>query len=61
MANCNLVVESCKKLNLSLVGVGGLDLVDGNPKLTLVWKKMCVYLSLYRSMLFSDVFFFIFT
>jgi plastin-1 len=42
IANCNEAVDACKKAGLSIVGVGGIDLHDGNKKLTLgiVWQLM---------------------
>lgn len=33
--NCNYAVDLGKSINLSLVGVGGKDLYDGNETLTL--------------------------
>ena len=33
--NCNYAVELGKKLNFSLVGIGGTDIHDGNRTLTL--------------------------
>ena len=40
--NCNLAVELARKLSLSVVGIGGKDIADGTPKLTLaiVWQLM---------------------
>jgi plastin-1 len=40
--NCNYAVELGKKLKFSLVGIGGVDIVDGNQTLTLalVWQMM---------------------
>jgi len=40
--NCNYAVEIGKQLKFSLVGVGGIDIVDGNQTLTLalVWQLM---------------------
>jgi plastin-1 len=37
-----LNVDACKKAGLSIVGIGGIDLHDGNKKLTLglVWQLM---------------------
>lgn len=42
VANCNYVVVLGKQLKLSLVGIGGTDIVDGNKKLllALVWQLM---------------------
>lgn len=33
--NCNYAVDLGKQINLSLVGVGGSDIYDGNETLTL--------------------------
>ena len=43
--NCNYVVEICKKLDLKLIGIDGVDIVDGKIKLTLglVWQICSVY------------------
>eukprot|EP00178_Gracilaria_changii_P002817 TRINITY_DN14148_c0_g1_i1.p1 TRINITY_DN14148_c0_g1~~TRINITY_DN14148_c0_g1_i1.p1 ORF type:complete len:144 (-),score=13.52 TRINITY_DN14148_c0_g1_i1:203-634(-) len=44
--NCNYVVEICKeKLGSKLIGVGGIDIVDGNVTLTLgvVWQLCKLY------------------
>jgi len=40
--NCNYAVTLGKQMKFSLVGVGGVDLVDGNQTLTLalVWQLM---------------------
>jgi plastin-1 len=40
--NCNYAVDLGKKLKFSLVGIGGVDIVDGNKTLTLalVWQMM---------------------
>jgi len=42
IANSNYVVDLGKKLGFSLVGIGGVDIVDGNEKLVLgfVWQLM---------------------
>jgi hypothetical protein len=42
ISNCNYLVECCKKLGFSLIGVQGSDIVDGNKKLQmgLVWQMM---------------------
>jgi len=42
IGNCNKVIEYCTTLKLVLVGVGGVDLSDGHPKLTLalIWQLM---------------------
>ena len=37
--NCGYAVELGKSLNMSLVGIGGKDLYDGNETLTL--GKLC--------------------
>ncbi len=50
LENCNYAVELGKtKANFSLVGIGGQDLNDGNPTLTLalVWQLMRRYNSNY--------------
>jgi len=46
VSNCNYVIALGQKLNLVLVGIGGVDIVDGNPKLTLalVWQLMRLHL-----------------
>lgn len=44
--NCNFVVDICKeKLNAKLVGIGGIDIVDGRTSLVLgvVWQLCKVY------------------
>lgn len=40
--NNNYIVDSCKKLGLTLVGIGGNDITDGNKKLILaiLWQLM---------------------
>ncbi|XP_030603017.1 plastin-3 [Archocentrus centrarchus] len=45
LENCNYAVELGKKAKFSLVGIGGQDLNDGNPTLTLalVWQLMRRY------------------
>ena len=37
--NCNLAIESAKKLNLHMPGIGGTDILNGNRKLIIavVW------------------------
>jgi len=42
VANCVEAVEACKKAGLSIVGVGGTDVHDGNKKyiLAIVWQLM---------------------
>lgn len=42
LENCNYAVELGKIAKFSLVGIGGQDLNDGNPTLTLavVWQLM---------------------
>eukprot|EP01031_Cornospumella_fuschlensis_P026248 gene26248-31707_t len=43
--NANLVIEVCKTLQLTMVNIGGLDIVDGNKKLILaiIWQLMRKY------------------
>jgi Calponin homology (CH) domain len=44
--NCNYVVDICKdKLQAKLVGIGGIDIVDGKPTLVLglVWQICKLY------------------
>ncbi len=38
--NANYAIELGKQMKFSLVGIGGIDLVDGNKKLTLayIWQ-----------------------
>jgi len=38
--NCGQVVEACKKLGLKIPGIGGNDILEGNPKLVIaiVWQ-----------------------
>ncbi|KAK0152950.1 Plastin-3 [Merluccius polli] len=45
LENCNYAVDLGKSANFSLVGIGGQDLNDGNPTLTLavVWQLMRRY------------------
>jgi len=40
--NCNYAIDVSKMINLSLVGIGGKDFVDGNRKLllALIWQLM---------------------
>jgi plastin-1 len=40
--NANYAVELCKNMKLSVINVGGLDIVDGNKKLILaiIWQLM---------------------
>jgi len=42
LSNCNYAVELGKKMKFSLVGIGGVDIHDGNKKLLLafVWQLM---------------------
>lgn len=42
LTNCNLAVDTGKKMNFSLVAIGGTDIQDGNKKLILaiVWQLM---------------------
>lgn len=43
--NCNYVIEICKDLNLKIIGIGGIDIVDGKVSLTLgvVWQLCKLY------------------
>ena len=44
--NCNYAVEICKdKLNLKIIGIGGMDIVDAKVQLTLgvVWQLCKLY------------------
>lgn len=44
--NCNYVVDICKdKLQLKIIGIGGIDIVDGRVSLTLgiVWQLCKLY------------------
>lgn len=43
--NCNYAIDLGKKLNFSLVGVAGNDILDHNPTLTLalLWQMMRAY------------------
>lgn len=44
--NCNYVVDICKdKLQAKLIGIGGIDIVDGKPTLVLglVWQICKLY------------------
>merc|ERR1712241_1358047 len=45
LGNCNYAVELGKKLNFSLVGIAGSDIMEGNKTLTLalVWQLMRAY------------------
>ena len=40
--NCNYAVDIGKNMKFSLVGIGGVDLVDGKKKLTLalIWQMV---------------------
>jgi plastin-1 len=42
LTNCNVAVDTGKKMHFSLVGIGGTDINDGNKKLVLalVWQMM---------------------
>jgi len=42
VANANYVVELGRLMKLSLINIGGLDIVDGNKKLILaiIWQLM---------------------
>jgi hypothetical protein len=56
ISNCNYLVELCKKLGLTLVGVQGSDMVDGNRKLDLglVWQLMRVHIITFLTNLQTD-------
>ena len=43
--NCNYVINVAEQLKFSLVGIGGTDITDGNPKLVmaLLWQTMRAY------------------
>jgi hypothetical protein len=44
--NCNYVIDICKeKLSVKLIGIGGVDIVDGRVSLTLglVWQLCKIY------------------
>lgn len=43
--NCNYVIKVAEELKFSLVGIGGCDITDGNPKLVmaLLWQAMRAY------------------
>jgi len=43
--NCNYAVKIAEQLKFSLVGVGGSDITEGNPKLVmaLLWQTMRAY------------------
>merc|ERR1712179_237036 len=45
LGNCDYVIELAKQLKLSMVGIGGSDLKEGNKKLILavVWQLMRAY------------------
>jgi len=45
LGNCNYVVELCKELNLTLVGISGSDIRDGHQMfiLAIVWQLMRAY------------------
>lgn len=64
--NCNYAVDLGKSLNLSLVGVGGKDIYDGNETLTLgmyvhlLMFHMSVYVSYIHSMYYTKIHVFIF-
>ena len=44
--NCNEVIDSCKKLKFSIVGVGSSDIREGRKKyiLSIAWQMMKMYL-----------------
>lgn len=43
--NCNYALEICKGLDVKLIGIDGVDIVDGKVKLTLglVWQICKIY------------------
>ncbi len=41
--NCNYAIELGKQLGFSLVGVGGMDIVDGNKKLILAFTWFLIF------------------
>lgn len=43
--NCNVAIDACKKMKLTLIGIGSSDIQDGNKKLILaiVWQLMRVH------------------
>lgn len=43
--NCNYVLEICKNLGVKLIGIDGVDIVDGKVTLTLglVWQICKIY------------------
>ncbi|XP_041365894.1 plastin-3-like [Gigantopelta aegis] len=45
LENCNYAVELAKAFGFSLVGIGGTDILEGNPTLTLalIWQLMRAY------------------
>lgn len=48
LGNCNEVIKLCKeKLHLSVVGIGGNDIVDGHKKFTvaIVWQLMHLHIT----------------
>ena len=44
--NCNEVIDSCKKLKCSILGIGGGDIRDGNKQyiLKIIWEIMKAYI-----------------
>ena len=46
LENCNYVITVAKQLSFSMVGIGGTDIVDGNPKLVsaLIWQMIRCYI-----------------
>merc|ERR1712038_753006 len=56
LGNCNYAVELGRKLNFSLVGIAGSDIMEGNKTLTLalVWQLMRAYTLSLLSQLNSD-------
>ena len=43
--NCNYVLQICKNLGVKLIGIDGIDIVDGKVSLTLglVWQIFKIY------------------
>jgi len=56
LTNCNLAVDTGKKMHFSLVGIGGNDIHDGNKKLilALVWQLMRYHTIKFLSQLTMD-------
>jgi len=56
LTNCNVAVDTGKKMHFSLVGIGGNDIHDGNKKLVLalVWQLMRYHTIKFLSALTMD-------